>query len=345
MPAATERQMGYLLARWGADPTWASMPRPEASQDEVLVEVEACGVGLTVLNCIRGDLADERATLPRVPGHEIVGRVVDAGPGSGEALVGRRVVAYFYLSCGRCGPCLADAEPRCEALAGWIGVHRDGGYAPFACLPSFNAIPIDEEVEPTAATVIPDAVATAVHVCRGRANVASGERVAVIGAGGGVGIHLVQVARWCGAEVVGLDVGPAKLEALRSLDIEPVDSTDFERLVGTWSGPPDVIVDLVGSEASLTWALAAVRDGGRIAVLTTFRDRAVPIEPRTMVLGELALVGSKYASRADVRTAAELVASGQVRPIVGSTVAPEGIPGLHERLRAGDLVGRGALRW
>jgi D-arabinose 1-dehydrogenase-like Zn-dependent alcohol dehydrogenase len=240
---------GYRIHSWGGDPVWEEFGRPVPGHGEVLVEVEACGVGLTVLNYIRGDLASDPELLPRVPGHEIIGRVIDAGPGEATALVGERVAAYFYLVCGRCRPCLAQAEPRCEHLAGWVGVHRDGGYAPFAVLPAMNAVPIPAHLGAAEATVIPDAVATALHVCTRRARIRPGERVAVVGAAGGVGIHAVQVARLCGGTVIGLDIGDAKLEALDALGIEPLESRDFDALTSSWRGrPADVIVDLLGSE-------------------------------------------------------------------------------------------------
>ena len=70
---ASDYQYGYRLNAWGEEPVWVKMPQPRAGADEVLVQVEACGVGLTVLNALAGDLADKRAELPVVPGHEIAG--------------------------------------------------------------------------------------------------------------------------------------------------------------------------------------------------------------------------------------------------------------------------------
>src|SRR5918999_349660 len=114
----------------GARPVWEEMRRPDPSAGEVLVQVEACGVGLTVLNCINGDLGNAPELLPRVPGHELVGRVVGHGPGVDTRLQGRGIVAYFYLVCDACRWCMAGVHPRCERLGGFVGVHRDGGYAP-----------------------------------------------------------------------------------------------------------------------------------------------------------------------------------------------------------------------
>ena len=117
--------------------------------------MDACGVGLTVLNAIQGDLTDDRATLPRVPGHELVGRVAETGAGVATDLVGRLVAAYFYLSCGSCPECLAGEDNRCRRLAGYVGVHLDGGYGSVVTLPARNLIPMPDGLDPIAATVVP----------------------------------------------------------------------------------------------------------------------------------------------------------------------------------------------
>jgi propanol-preferring alcohol dehydrogenase len=342
----TRTQSGYRVHHWGAEPLWEEFARPTVGANEVLVEVEACGVGLTVLNCINGDLSDDDRLLPRVPGHELVGRVIEAGPGEGGRLAGRQVAAYFYLVCGECEACVAGRDSNCANLGGWLGVHRDGGYAPLASLPVRNVIALPEGIDPVAGTVIPDALATSVHVCFERARIRPGERVAVLGAGGGVGIHMVQVARLCGAEVFGFDVHEQKLSMLEELGVRSIDSSDFDVVTRTWRGrPPDMVVDLLGTELSMTWALDALGERGRLVVLTTFRGVASSVAPRDIVLGELSIVGSKYASRANVRTAADLVARELVKPIIGRVGPARDVLSMHEQLRSGLLIGRGALRW
>ena len=339
---------GFRLHSWDGILRWDEFDVAPPGPGEVALSVEACGVGLTVFNCLRGDLADDPQLLPRVPGHEIVGRVTAVGPGGLEQLLGERVVAYFYLSCTDCLECRAGHDARCRNLAGLVGVHIDGGYAPRVVLPAANVISVPESLDPIAATVVPDAVATSLHVTRARARVRPGDRVVVIGAGGGVGAHLVQVAGMDGAEVVGLDVGEDKLAMIRELGYRAVRSEDFSALSGDGlfeAGSASVVVDLVGSDASLSWALAALGPGGRLVVLTTFRDRSFSADPRRLVFQEAAIIGSRYASKREVATAAELVASGTVRPIIGRVVAAPAAGEIHEQLEAGTLVGRGALDW
>jgi alcohol dehydrogenase, propanol-preferring len=329
------------------DPVWEEFPVRPPGDGEALVEVEACGIGSTVLNLLRGDGSGGTVGLPRVPGHELVGRVIETGAAADRGLVGRRVTAYFYLFCGQCDACVAGFEDRCQRLAGLIGVEVDGGYAPFATLPTRNLVTIPDGLDAIAATVIPDAVATPVHICRTRAQVNPFDRVAIIGAGGGVGIHLVQVARLFGAAVAGLDVSEEKLAAIRELGAIAVRSDDFARVERRiWpTGGPTVVVDFIGSPDSLAWAQGAIEPGGRIIAMTSFPNVRGDVEQRHLVENELAILGSRYATLHEVQFAADLVATGRVRPIIGLTAPASRAIEIHERLRSRRLVGRGAIRW
>ena len=122
-------------------------------------------------------------------------------------------MAYFYLVCGSCEACRSGQDALCRNLAGWIGVHRDGGYAPYTVLPARNAVPLPESVPAAEATAIPDAIATPLHVCKTRARIQPGDRVAVIGDGGGVGIHMIEMARSSAA--VAARASESKFETIR----------------------------------------------------------------------------------------------------------------------------------
>ena len=339
---------GYRIHRWGGPLQWESFDIPPPEPGEVLIRVEACGIGLTVLNCIRGDLATDTARLPRVPGHEIVGRVEALGDGVTSPPVGTRVMAYFYLVCGRCEACRSGQDSLCRNLAGWIGVHRDGGYASFTVLPAANVIPLPTSIAAVEATAIPDAISTPLHVCKTRARVQRGDRVVVIGAGGGVGIHMVEMGMLFGAQVAGLEICDSKFDVIRRMGGVPVlsrsfDAVDLAPVFG--DERPTVIIDLLGSKDSLAWALASLSLGGRLVVLTTFRDVELRFNPRELVLREVTVLGSRYASKAELRESADLVATGKIRPVVSHVVPPASVDAVHRALQEGSLIGRGAIDW
>ena len=342
------RVEGYRIHKWGGPLHWEPFDLAPPQRGEVLVRVEACGIGLTVLNCIRGDLATDRATLPRVPGHEIVGRVEAVGGDVITPIVGTRVMAYFYLVCGYCEACQSGHDSLCRNLAGWVGVHRDGGYAPFTVLPAGNLVPIPLPVPAAVATAIPDAIATPLHVCKTRARIQPRDRVAVIGAGGGVGIHMVEMAALFGAQVAGLEASEGKFDVIRQMGGVPVLSRSFAaiELPEMWDGHlPDVVIDLVGSKESLRWALSSLSAGGRFVALTTFRDIDIQVSPRDLVMREITVLGSRYASKAELRESADLVATGKIRPVVSHIVPPARVEDVHRELLEGTLIGRGALDW
>jgi propanol-preferring alcohol dehydrogenase len=333
------------ITRWDGPLEPFEVDDPGPGPRELQVHVEACGIGLTVVNYSSGQYATEPLERPVVPGHELVGVVTAVGPGAGQEWLGERVTAHFYLFCGRCELCRAGSEPLCEHSAGQLGTVRDGGYAEICVIPERNAVVLPTGLDPVDATVVPDAVATPVHIGR-LAAVSPGDRVAVIGAGGGVGVHMTQLARLRGANVVGLDVFEPKLSFLETeLGVEAADSSDF----GAVSLPPgfggkiDVVVDFVGTEASGDWALRTLARNGRLVLVNTFPDRRLTVDPRRLVESQIRIIGSRYASRAELAGAAALVGTGRVRPIIGRRVDLAGVESVHADLRAGRLLGRGAL--
>jgi D-arabinose 1-dehydrogenase-like Zn-dependent alcohol dehydrogenase len=335
------------ITEWGGPLTTANVDKPEPRAGEVLVLIEACGIGQTVVNCVRGEFGDSPDYLPLTPGHELVGIVEAVGEGVPRATIGQRVTAYFHLICGACKNCLEAQDSFCASLRGNVGVAIDGGYAEYAVIPALNAMPVPEGIDPVAATTLPDAIATPVHVAR-RARIEPGDRVAVLAAGGGVGIHMVQVARAYGADVVGLDVIPAKLSYLADeLGVPAVDSTDFAavKLPSAWDNQADLIIDLHGKAPAQRWALDHLAQNGTLAALATFAADSFTVSSRELVQRQLSVLGSRYNSRYEVCLATELVRTGRVRPVVTNVVGLDEVAATLDRVRAGIVLGRAALVW
>jgi len=271
---------------------------------------------------------------------------VETGAGVTAPRVGERVMAYFYLACGACDLCRLAHEPLCRNLRGNVGVAADGGYAEYCALPAFNLLPAPPGVSAVAATAIPDAIATPFHVSR-RAGIAPQDTVLVMGAGGGVGIHMAQMARLFGARVVGVDVGAAKLAAARAAGADAVVDAAAGEVVAAVRAAAGVdvtvAVDLVGSRETLAVGLEVLGRRGRLVVLTTFPGVNAEVAPRRLVHDEVSVIGSRYASRWELARAGELVAAGRIRPVVSEVVPLERVAELHAKLRARTLIGRGAV--
>ena len=333
------------VTEWGGGVERAETAVPEAGPNDVLVEVEATGVGRTVYNVTNGNLGDDPADLPRVPGHEVVGRVVEAGEAVSGLGVGDRVAAYFHLVCGHCAPCRTGRDSLCENHAGWFSVDTDGGFAEYAAIPAGNAIPVPEGIDAVEATAIPDAIATPYHVADRTGRIAADDDVLVIGAGGGVGIHMVQMARYFGARVTAADVVDEKLD--RCLEYGATAAIDtaeesIDEAADSLGIAFDVIVDLVGDSDLLDRSIDALGWGGRLVNLTTFGN-TFPLMPRAQVSRELEVVGSRYCSKYELRRAGELVEAGAIEPVVTERVGFDGVADLLERIAANEVFGRGAM--
>lgn len=335
-----------ILHAWGDTLAYETVPTPVPGRGEVLIRVDACGVGLTVLNYMNGNMDRRPELLPRIPGHEFVGTVAEVGPEVHSPRVGDRVMAYFYLACGHCDYCRLAHEPLCRNLRGNVGVVTNGGYAEYAVLPAFNCLPVPKRLSAVEATAVIDAIATPLHVNR-RAGIGPSDLVMVVGAAGGVGIHMVQMSRLFGATVVAVDVDAAKLAVARELgaaaavDFTAPDAREALRAVAP-SGVTAAI-DLVGRPETLAFCLDALDRRGRLVMLTTFAGAMIEASPRQFVRDEVSVLGSRYASRWEVSEAATLVAEGKIKPIVSEIVPLERVGEINAKLRARTLLGRGAV--
>jgi D-arabinose 1-dehydrogenase-like Zn-dependent alcohol dehydrogenase len=158
---------------------------------------------------------------------------------------------------------------------------------------------------------------------------------------------MIQMATLFGARVIAIDRGADKLDATReagavaAFDFEAPRLADVVRSVG-----PDgisVAVDLVGSHETLGFCLERLGPRGRLVVLTTFPGVVAEVAPRRLVHGEISVLGSRYASRLEVSWAADLVATKRIRPVVSEVATLADVERLHEKLRHGTLLGRGAI--
>lgn len=231
----------------------APVPRPEAGQ--VLIRVHACGVCRTDLHIVDGELTEPK--LPLIPGHEIVGTVVETGAGVRLFHPGDRVgVPWLGYTCGECRYCRREQENLCEN-ARFTGYTIDGGYAEYTLADqrySFHLPPKfgDAEAAPL--------LCAGLIGWRSLRLAGEGRRLGIYGFGAAAHI-IAQVARWQGREVCAFT---------RAGDMA---AQDFARSLGAvWAGdsgmlPPEpldaaIIFAPVGELVPL--ALKAVRKGGRV---------------------------------------------------------------------------------
>lgn len=323
------------------------VPDPVAGPGEAVARVIACGSGLTIQHIKAGRLPAE---FPRIIGHEITAEIVEVGPGVTGLAVGDGVTTYYYLNCGHCRYCLANLEPLCENSRGNVGRNCDGGYAEYIKLPAhlFIKLPdgLDYKAHPAEIGVITDALSTPYKVLR-RARVKAGETVAIFGAGGGVGIHQVMLAKWARARVIAVDIARDKFDACRKAgadDVVDASSGDAaEALLDLTGGRGvDVVIDYVSATSTLEAGAKALGIHGRLVTLGG-AGQPFSVSAHSLLLKEQDVLGSRFVTRSEILDTFDLVARGEVWPIVTDVCPLEEAEALHERIERGAVTGRGAL--
>ena len=334
-----------VLTGFGAPLELAELPVPTPADDEVLIQLEACGVCHSDLTIIDGELPAFRAAAkPRlVPGHEAVGRVVARGSAVSGLEVGQRVgVAWLYQSCGVCEPCLEGNENLCRRGV-VTGLMVDGGYAEFMRAKASHAIPVPDALGPEEAAPLFCAGVTVYRALR-NAGAAPGQRVAVFGIGG-LGHLAVQIAKAMGAEVIGLDVAPEKLALATELGAARVlVASDAEALKAlAKAGGVHVAIVTSSSNAAFDAAMTVLRPTGTLAVV------GLPAKPLSfaalaLVGREIRVIGSAVGTRDDLRAVLAMAAEGKLKCRTESQPLNQ-INQVLDRMRAGSIYGRVVLRY
>jgi propanol-preferring alcohol dehydrogenase len=302
--------------------------------------VLACGVCHSDLHIIDGDTPGFKAGTKRelIPGHEVVGTVVQRGADVTHLQVGQRVgVAWLHHACGVCEQCREGLENLCRK--GTVtGMVVDGGYAQYMRAKASHALPVPDELDSIAAAPLFCAGVTSYRALA-KAGVGPGQCVAVVGVGG-LGHLAVQIARALGAEVIALDVAEDKLAAAlahgaaQAFDARSPETPRALRALGG----AHVVVVTSAARPAYDLALKCLRPGGTLSVV------GLPPEPLAfgalqLVGGEFRIMGSAVGTRDDVRATLSLAAAGKLR-CQCETRPLRQVNEVLDQMRAGRIAGR-----
>ena len=143
------------------------------------------------------------------------------GPGVAESRLGERVVVYQRLYCGECRYCLAGRHDLCRNSR-VLGESGGGGYAEFTCVPVRNLIRVPDAVDLGSAALAVCPIGTSVRAVVGVAQVKPGDVVLVTGAGGGLGLHQIQIAKAFNARVIAVTSSERKAAAVRGVGADEI---------------------------------------------------------------------------------------------------------------------------
>lgn len=299
---------------------------------EVLLDVRAASVNHLDI-WVRRSLPN--IPLPRIPGADAAGVVLECGPGVSEELLGQRVlIDPGYTTADTIE--VLRGEPSLSPSYGILGESCDGTYRDRLVVPARNCLPIPTSWSFAQAASFPLTALTAWRMCVVRGGLKPGEDVLILGAAAGVGVMCIQIAKLCGCRVIAAASTQEKLDLCASLgadelipyaDVNWVKET--RRLTGKRGA--DVTIDYIGKS---TWqgSLRATRAGGRVLTCgaTTGHD---PVDDlRHVFFRQLSIIGSTMGSTADLAAALKVAGEGRLSPVL-SEVLP-----LAEAARAHQLI-------
>jgi alcohol dehydrogenase, propanol-preferring len=324
------RAMELRRIRDPLTPTECPEPRPAAQQ--ILIRVQACGVCRTDLHLVDGELRDPK--LPIIPGHEIVGRVIETGAGVTRLKPGDRVgVPWLGWTCGKCRFCLSGRENLCDK-ARFTGCHIDGGYAELTLADERYCFPLPAGYDDEKAAPL---------LCAGligyRAWRLAGEAETLGIYGFGAAAHIIaQVARHKGQRIFAFtrEGDRQAQEFARELGAEWAGSSEAQP-----PAPLDAALIFAPVGALVPAALRATVKGGTV-VCAGIHMSDVPSFPYAILWEERILRSVANLTRRD---AEEFLALASETPIETHT---EGFPlaaanDALAKLRGGDLRGAAVL--
>ncbi len=334
-----------VLRTFGEFPRVEDVPRPEPGPGEARVRVGACGVDRFDVEIAAGKRP--RARVPLILGHEIAGEISAVHDDVASWRAGHRVVASLYLVCGTCDRCVSGRETICQEFRGHVGLDIPGGYADELVLPARNLVRLPDQIGFEAGALITNVIGTAVHALGARMRIRPGERLIVTGAGGGVGLHAVQVARHLGAEVMAVDVSGVRLQRARELGavaIHRPEDGSITEAAREWTGGVgvDAVLELVGP-ATMSETLASLTKGGRMVVVGSHSGSVWQVDPHEVYRNEWEILGSRNVSVQEIVQTVRLVLDGHIGPVVDQVFGLDEVDRAFNRLLAGTVVGRDVL--
>lgn len=337
----------YRMTAWQAAGELCDIEIREPGPGEVLVKVGGAGVCHSDLHVMDAPGGILPYPLPFTLGHENAGWIECVGPGVDGWAVGEPVIIYSVWGCGRCAACRVGAENYCEKapLFAGGGLGHDGGMASHMLVPAARFLCPLGDLDPRQAAPLTDAGLTTYHaVKRSLSLLLPGSTAVVIGAGG-LGQMAIQILKAVSpARVIAVDLSEEKLAAAKSLGADAaVAATDraAEHVRELTHGAgAELVLDIVGSDATLQLAVSVARHLGHLTLVgigggsLTFGYFAVPLE--------LSVASVFYGGIPELAEVVRLAQAGAIRPQVELFPLDQAAQ-VYERLRAGRLRGRAVV--
>ncbi len=316
---------------------------PQPRKDQVLIRVKACALNhLDVW--VRKGLPG--VSLPHILGSDIAGEIVKVGDYLTGFTPGQRVLLAPMHFCNRCAKCVAGLQNQCREFT-VLGNGVDGGYCELIAVPAVNVIPIPDSLDFDQAASLPLVFLTAWHMLVGRAGIRLGQTVLVLGAGSGVGIAAIQIAKMFHARVITTAGDEKKLEKARALGAD-YGINHYQQKISqevrkiTNKEGVDIVVEHVGVA---TWeeSMKSLKPGGAIVTCGATTGPNVAFDLRFLFSRQLSMLGSYMGTMGELHDVLSHVFAGRLKPVVDRTFPLKDARAAHEYLEASQMFGKVVL--
>lgn len=291
-----------------------NVPIPEPGPGEVLVRVAFCGICHSDLSLINGTFPAQRPVVTQ--GHEASGTIARLGPDVTGWAEGDRVIVAAGRPCLTCPNCRRGDVANCLRIQ-LMAFAYDGAWAEYTVARAVGLTRVPDNVPLEQAAILADAVSTPFGAVVRTGQVGIGESVGVWGVGG-VGTHIVQLARLVGAvPIIAIDIKPEVRDRALELGADhALDAVDpgLRDKIGEITGGRmlDVAFDAVGLKSTFEQALDCITIGGRL-VGVGMSAEAPSVGPTSMFgLTQKHVLGHLGYQNVDIETLATLLSSGRL---------------------------------
>jgi NADPH:quinone reductase-like Zn-dependent oxidoreductase len=313
-------------------------PRPR--KDQVLVRIRACALNHLDL-WIRKGIG--KVNLPRILGSDIAGEVVESGEYVTGFHSGQRVLLAPMLFCNRCLYCTSGRQNQCIEFT-VLGNRVDGGNCELIALPSVNVIPIPDSLDFNQAASVPLVFTTAWHMLVRRAGIRQGQTVLVLGAGSGVGIAAIQVAKLFHARVIATAGDENKLEKAKQLGADHLIDhykqkiSEEVRKITNKEGV-DIVIEHVGVA---TWddSVKSLKPGGTLVTCGATTGYNAALDLRFLFSRQLSILGSFMGTMGELNEVLGHIFAGRLKPVIDRTFSLQDIRAAHEYMEASQMFGK-----